>query len=101
MKNVKSPELRKALEDAWEFDVKHSKCISHSDGQFTGNFWHETYEGFGLEITYYFQENNLIGYEYDVEKNRKATEEALAKIRSTPEYKARVAEHWKEFNENL
>lgn len=86
MITIKSPELLRAVQNAYHFDFKHSKCISESDGQFTGNFWHETYEGFGIEITYYFQESELVGYEYDVEKKRLSLKESLEKLRASPEY---------------
>lgn len=93
---IKSSELLRAVQNAYHFDFKHSKCISESDGQFTGNFWHETYEGFGIEITYYFQGNDLFGYEYDVEKNRKELEEKLKKVRGSKKYKNMIAEAYKD-----
>lgn len=84
MNIIRTDELRAALFAALAFDREHSKCISESDGQFTGNFWHETYEGFGIEITYYFQGAELTAYEYDVEKQRELDKQAMDKYLQSP-----------------
>ena len=96
MNLIRTDELRNALLAALEFDRKHSSCISESTGQFTGNFWHETYEGFGVEIIYYFHGVVLTGYEYDAEKKRKADKEALETYLASDEGKRLVNKAYKE-----
>jgi len=87
MNIIKTAELRSKVQDALDFDRKHSKLISESSGQFTGNFSHETYEGFGFEMTYYFEGPDLYAYEHDVEKKRKESEEFLKEFFKTPAYR--------------
>lgn len=40
---------------------KYGVMTEFSDGQFTGNFHHETYVMFGSVITFYFEGNELVG----------------------------------------
>ena len=44
MIQIKTQELRDAVQAAYEFDKEHGKCTDESTGQFTGSFYHETYE---------------------------------------------------------
>lgn len=63
MIEVKTAALRKALMDTYDFDCKHAECIDSSTGQFTGNFWHETYKFNDKTRVYYFQGSKLCAYE--------------------------------------
>lgn len=63
MIEVKSAELRKALMNSYEFDCKHGECLDSASGQFTGNFWHETYKFNGKTRSYYFQGSDICAYE--------------------------------------
>lgn len=63
MIEIKSDTLRNKLLKFYEFDTVYSEFIEGSDGQFTGNFWHETFNVDGVVRTYYFDGNKLVAYE--------------------------------------
>ena len=63
MIKIKSKELSDAVQAAYEFDREHGECTDESTGQFTGNFYHETYEFDGKTNTYYFDSGKLFAYE--------------------------------------
>lgn len=63
MIEIKSEDLRAAIQAAYDFDVKNGTRVDESSGQFTGNFYHETYEFNGKTREYYFDNNKLFGYE--------------------------------------
>ena len=63
MIQIKTQELRDAVQAAYEFDKEHGKCIDESTGQFTGSFYHETYNFGGKSQTYYFDSGKLFAYE--------------------------------------
>jgi len=63
MIEIKSDDLRRQVLNAHRFDVSHGKLVDSSSGQFTGNFFHETYEFNGKVRTYYFDGSVLFGYE--------------------------------------
>ena len=51
------------MQATYEFDKEHGKCTDESTGQFTGSFYHETYEFDGKSKTYYFDSGKLFAYE--------------------------------------
>ena len=63
MIEIKSDELREAVQAAYEFDKQHGDGMDGATGQFTGNFWHETYTFGGKARVYYFEGNVMFGYE--------------------------------------
>ena len=63
MIKIKSDDLRKAVQSAYEFDKQHGDGMDGATGQFTGNFWHETYTFAGKTRAYYFDNSQLFGYE--------------------------------------
>lgn len=63
MIQIKTQELRDAVQATYEFDKEHGKYTDESTGQFTGNFYHETYEFDGKSKTYYFDPGKLFAYE--------------------------------------
>lgn len=63
MIEIKTQELRDAVQAAHEFDTSHAECTDWSTGQFTGSFWHETYKFGEKARTYYFDNNKLFAYE--------------------------------------
>ncbi len=63
MIQIKTQELRDAVQAAYEFDKEHSKCTDESYGDPAGEFHHETYEFDGKTKTYYFDSGQLFGYE--------------------------------------
>lgn len=62
MIQIKTQELRDAVQAIYEFYKEHGKCTDESTGQFTGSFYHETYKFDGKSKTYYFDSGKLIGY---------------------------------------
>lgn len=63
MIEIKSEELRKAVQAAYDFDKQHGVYMDGATGQFTGNFWHETYAFGGKARAYYFEGNAMFCYE--------------------------------------
>ena len=61
MIQIKTQELRDAVQSAYEFDVEHGKRIDRTE-RATGNLFHETYEFDGKIRTYYFDRFVLIAY---------------------------------------
>lgn len=56
-------QLAAAVNAAYDFDKKHGECADESTGQFTANFYHETYTFAGKTRAYYFDNSKLFGYE--------------------------------------
>lgn len=65
MIEIKTQVLRGAVQAAYEADKIKGTLVDHSDGQFTGNFYHEVYKRDGSTTTYYFEGNTLFGYDYE------------------------------------
>lgn len=63
MIKIKSEDLRKAVQAAYEFDKYYGDYMGGGDGQFTENFRHETYAFDGKARTYYFDGDVLFSYE--------------------------------------
>ena len=63
MIEIKTEGMREAVQKCYDFDKQHGKCTDESSGQFTGNFWHETWEFGPYKRTYYFEDGDLFGTE--------------------------------------
>jgi len=66
MIEIKTQQQRNAVQATYEFSKEHATLVDSSDGQFSGNFCHETYERNGKQTIYYFEGAKLFAYE-DVE----------------------------------
>ena len=60
MIQIKTQELRDAVQATYEFDEEHGVFI---DCKAIGKYWQETYEFDGKTRTYYFDNNKLFAYE--------------------------------------
>lgn len=63
MLEIKTQTLRTAVLASYAFDKQHAKLLNSGSGQFTAGFWHETYAFDNLTRSYYFQGEDLFGYE--------------------------------------
>ena len=61
MIEIKTEDMREAVQKCYDFDKQHGKCKDESSGQFTGNFYEETYEFGPYSRTYYFDNNKMFG----------------------------------------
>ena len=60
MIQIKTQELRDAVQAAYEFDKEHGVFIDSKD---IGKYWQETYGFDGKSKTYYFDSGKLFAYE--------------------------------------
>ena len=65
MIQIKTQELRDAVQASYEFDKEHSVIIDRTE-RVAGDMYHETYEFDGRRKVYYFDSGNLFAFE-DVE----------------------------------
>lgn len=66
MIEIQTQRQRDSVKKMYNFDKEHGKCIDESSGQFTGSFYHETYERNGFSTTFYFDSGELFAYEVAV-----------------------------------
>jgi len=63
MIEIKTQQQRDNVKKMYNFDKENGKCINESSGQFTGSFYHESYECNGKSMTYYFDSGELFAFE--------------------------------------
>ena len=64
MLEIKTQALRTAVLASYAFDKQHGKLLDSGSSLFTvAGFWHETYAFDNLTRIYYFQGEDLFGYE--------------------------------------